>query len=145
MRLVPFPLPPSPHPVLAQGMLGIHDSRTRVLQTLGETIITPPLGTATSMGVGSAPPSVSHPLRTPNLFQQSAEGCLMDHWSPISRRQGCQATGFRTGCFPQRRDKGTTWGLGGEGKAGAGGWDRGNYLGLYERKIHIFKWGFSYF
>lgn len=52
------------------------------------------------------------------MFHQSFEGCRMDHWSPISRRQGCQATGFRPGCFPQRKGKGTTWGLGGEGKAG---------------------------
>lgn len=43
-----YPLP-SPHlssPVPSQGMLGICASWTRVLQVLGETIVTPPLGTA---------------------------------------------------------------------------------------------------
>ena len=38
--------------ILSQGMLGIHASWTRVLQVLRETIVTPPLGTATIYGGG---------------------------------------------------------------------------------------------
>lgn len=138
---VPSPLPPSPRPVLAQGMLGIHDSPTRVLQVLGETIITPPLGTATSMGVASALPSrVSHALRTPSVFHQSAEDYLVDHWSPtcggkVARQQG---SGQAVAHGKEAKLKHGAWVLSTRlGNLGE------NPLGPYERKI--LSWGSSYF
>lgn len=47
-----------------------------------------PLGTATSMEVGSIPPRTSLPFRTSNLLHWSTEGCLLD-WNRISTGQGC--------------------------------------------------------
>lgn len=90
------PLPPSPHPLPSQGMLGIHATWTRVLQVPGETIITPPLGTASLWAqphpwgwgvhllgslIPSRPPSYS-------ISPQRA-GCLVDHWGAILARQDC--------------------------------------------------------
>ena len=98
--------------------------RTRVLQVLGETIITPPLGTATSRGVESALSSGVSCPRTPNLFHQSAEDYLVDHWSPtcggkVAKQQGSgQAVAHGK----------ATWGLGVEHKAGGPG---GNPSGVF--------------
>lgn len=54
-------------------------------------------------------------------------------------KQGCQATGFRPGCFPGGR--GETWGLGGEGdwKTWVGQGAGSSYLGFSEKEKKFFS------